>query len=131
CPDCQLEFACHWPLVHSEHTQSPCEGGYDGLPQCVLNHELIKDNEWDARMLRLSRIPLGYCVPLRAYRWIPARLPLTGWVSLKNVTWAERFQSQITADFPTAPVSASMRRMSGILSMPMTALYALECLSRN
>ncbi|KAJ7817667.1 hypothetical protein B0H13DRAFT_1662503 [Mycena leptocephala] len=132
CSNCRLTFACqnHWALVHTEHTQMLCEGGYDGLPQCVLNRELIEDDEWDATMLMQPELPPQYAAPLRTYRWIPARLENT-WKSLRNVTWGQKFHAQLELDFPGAPFSPSMRRMSDILSMPMTALYALECLNDN
>ncbi|KAF7335668.1 MYND-type domain-containing protein [Mycena venus] len=132
CSHCHLSFACptHWALVYTEHTQMMCEGGYDGLPQCTLNQELIEDDEWDAQMLLRPVLPSQYCVPLRAYRWIPPNLKYT-WTSLKDVTWAEKFQAQLEVDFPEALASVSMRRMSDVLSMPMTALYALECLNDN
>jgi hypothetical protein len=107
-----------------------CEGGYDGLPQCALNRELIEDDEWDATMLMQPELPPQYAAPLRTYRWIPARLEST-WKSLRNVTWGQKFHAQLELDFPGAPFSPSMRRMSDILSMPMTALYALECLNDN
>jgi hypothetical protein len=106
-----------------------CEGGYDGLPQCLLNCELIEDDVWDARMLRLP-VPLPqYCPPLRTYRWIPACS--TAWTSLMNATWAGKFQAQLESEFPAALDGSSvwLRRMSDILCMPMTALYALECLN--
>ncbi|KAJ7696227.1 hypothetical protein B0H17DRAFT_1053977 [Mycena rosella] len=131
CSTCRLSFACetHWELVHAEHTEMMCEGGYDGLPQCVLNQELLEDDEWNAKMLRLEPLP-QYCAPLHTYRWIPARVT-AAWKSLKDVTWAGKFQSQLESDFPTARGSSSvwLRRMSDILCMPMTVLYALECLN--
>ncbi|KAJ6559841.1 hypothetical protein B0H19DRAFT_1145901 [Mycena capillaripes] len=132
CPHCHLSFACpeHWSLAYTQHTQMMCEGGYDGLAQCALNRELIEDDEFNAKMLLRPEQPRQYCASLRAYRWIPAPRENT-WTSLKNVTWGERFQAQANLDFPEAPPSVSMRRMSDILSMPLTALYALECLNEN
>ncbi|KAJ7660364.1 hypothetical protein DFH06DRAFT_1472391 [Mycena polygramma] len=132
CLNCHLSFACHdhWAAVRAEHTQMMCEGGYDGLSQCALNRELIEDDEWDATMLLRSEPPPQYAAPLRAYRWIPPRLK-SRWTSLKDVTWADKFEAQIAVDFPEAPPRVSMRQMSDILSMPMTALYALECLNDN
>ncbi|KAJ7439046.1 hypothetical protein B0H11DRAFT_2103145 [Mycena galericulata] len=133
CANCHLSFACstHWPLVYAEHTQAMCEGGYDGLAHCVLNQELIEDDEWDAKMLLLPERPPQYSAPLHCYRWIPARVTQAGWSSLKNATWAERFHAQLELEFPQAPPNVWIRRMSDILCMPMTALYALECLNTN
>ncbi|KAJ6595070.1 hypothetical protein DFH09DRAFT_974239 [Mycena vulgaris] len=131
CPTCRLSFACetHWALVRDEHTTMMCEGGYDGLPQCVLNQELIADDEWDAKMLLLPTPLPQYCAPLRIYRWIPSRV--SAWTSLRDVTWAEIFQAQLESEFPAARGSSAvwLRRMSDILCMPMTAVYALECLN--
>ncbi|KAJ7463602.1 hypothetical protein FB451DRAFT_1264992 [Mycena latifolia] len=133
CSTCQLSFACenHWPIVRDEHTQVMCEGGYDGLPHCVLNQELLEDDEWDAKMLRLPEPLPQYAAPIHAYRWIPARV--SAWKSLKDVTWAGKFQAQLEVEFPEARGSSSvwLRRMSDILCMPMTALYALECLNND
>ncbi|KAJ7085971.1 hypothetical protein C8R43DRAFT_1051400 [Mycena crocata] len=134
CPECQLSFACehHWSFSHAVHTQAMCEGGYDGLPQCHLNRELLENENWDTEMLRLPRLP-QYAAPLRAYRWIPASRS-DSWHSLKNVTWADKFQSQLESEFPASRGPASnvwMRRMSDVLSMPMTALYSLELLNDN
>lgn len=123
----------HWPLVKAEHTHTICEGGFDGLPQCILNQELLEDDEWDAKMLLLP-VPIPqYRAETYSYRWIPARVE-DAWTSLKNITWAEKFQAQLESDFPTAGGSEStvwMRRMSDVLSLPMTALYALELLNGN
>ncbi|KAJ7090132.1 hypothetical protein C8R44DRAFT_990760 [Mycena epipterygia] len=135
CSNCHLSVACenHWPLVKAEHTQMMCEGGYDGLPQCVLNQELLEDDEWDAQMLLLP-VPIPqYRAETYSYLWIPAPVKNV-WTSFKNITWVDRFQTQLESEFPAAHGSASsvwMRRMSDVLSLPMTALYALELLNDN
>ncbi|KAJ7738162.1 hypothetical protein B0H16DRAFT_99969 [Mycena metata] len=132
CPKCHLSFACqdHWSAAYVEHTQIMCEGGYDGLPHCVLNQELLEDDEFSAQMLRRPELHPQYSAPTRAFRWIPPPHKRS-WTSLKTVTWADEFQPQLELEFLEAAPSISMRRMSDILCMPMTALYALECLNDN
>ncbi|KAJ7161729.1 hypothetical protein C8R46DRAFT_904616 [Mycena filopes] len=132
CADCRLSFACHdhWSESHVEHTQMMCEGGYDGLPHCVLNQELLEDDEFDAKMLRRPELHPQYSVPMHTFRWIPPPHK-RAWTSLKTVTWAAEFEPQLRLEFPEAAPAISIRKMSDILSMPMTALYALECLNNN
>ncbi|KAJ7718655.1 hypothetical protein B0H16DRAFT_1337352 [Mycena metata] len=134
CASCRLSFACedHWNFVHVDHTQSPCEGGYDGLSQCILNQELLEDDQWHSKM----RSTLAQSLPLyspmtSSYRWIP---PRTGnaWISVQKLTWTETFQLQLESEFPAArgaEFNVWMRRFSEILSMPMTVLYGLELLN--
>ncbi|KAJ7501101.1 hypothetical protein B0H11DRAFT_2275425 [Mycena galericulata] len=130
CSDCQLSFACedHWPHVRWEHTQAKCEGGPDGLSQCVLNRELLENEECFSKMLRMPELLLLYGQAHMTYRWVAPRTE-TSWKALEGVTWNDRFRSQLEAEFPLARGSASavwMRLMSDALSMPMTALYVLE-----
>ncbi|KAJ6595153.1 hypothetical protein DFH09DRAFT_1025002 [Mycena vulgaris] len=130
CPNCRLSFACtnHWAFAYGEHTQKMCAGGYDGLSQCVLNQELLEDEEWNSRMLLIPELLPPYAAVALSYRWIPAQTK-SSWSSLKGATWAGAFQTQLEFEFPAARGAASMRRMSDPLSMPMTALYALELLN--
>ncbi|KAJ7172900.1 hypothetical protein C8R43DRAFT_874009 [Mycena crocata] len=133
CPTCRLSFACenHWTAAHVEHTQMACDGGHDGLSQCALNQEAAEDDAWAAKMLlRPQHLP-EYAQPLRTYRWIPVRLRDAGWASLKSVTWAKKFHAQLEAHFPEAAEEPAvwLRWMSDVLSMPMTVVYALECLN--
>ncbi|KAJ7487076.1 hypothetical protein FB451DRAFT_776323 [Mycena latifolia] len=54
--------------------------------------------------------------------------------SIKGLSWARTFQALLESEFPAARGAESnvwIRRMSEILSMPMTVLYALEHLNNN
>ncbi|KAJ6460455.1 hypothetical protein C8R47DRAFT_993993, partial [Mycena vitilis] len=135
CEACRLSFACadHWVLVRDDHTQKICEGGYDGLSQCLLNQELVENDRWHSEMVRSPEPLPQYYNGTSTYRWIPPRTG-TSWTSVKGVNWATTFQAQLEGDFPAARGKESnvwLRRMSEILSVPMTVLYALEVLNEN
>jgi hypothetical protein len=107
-----------------------CEGGYDGLSQCALNQELNENDRWHSKMLLAPQLLPQYSPLTCSYRWIPAQIN-NSWTSVKGLTWAGAFQAQLESEFPAARGKESnvwMRRMSDILSMPMTVLYGLEFL---
>ncbi|KAJ7270510.1 hypothetical protein C8J57DRAFT_1065836 [Mycena rebaudengoi] len=63
-----------------------CEGGYDGLSQCLLNQELLEDDRWRAERLRLPLLP-EYSLWTWTYRWIPAQTRRS-WTSLRGDPFA-------------------------------------------
>ncbi|KAJ7615532.1 hypothetical protein FB45DRAFT_841983 [Roridomyces roridus] len=131
CPDCHFAFACeeHWALVRDEHTQLMCEGGYDGLSQCALNQDILKNEEWQRKF---DEHPMSDENDSgEGFQWVPKRRADSGFVSLENVTWAERSLSRAAEEIPVGPASAGLRKASEFLSMPLTALYALECLNSD
>ncbi|KAJ7085970.1 hypothetical protein C8R43DRAFT_965137 [Mycena crocata] len=135
CQNCLLSFACrnHWEIASIAHTEMMCEGGYDGLSQCALNGELLEDDEWDSKVIVSPHLYPLYSSITNSYRWIPSQIE-SSWTSIKATTWAETFQSKLESEFLEARGAASsvwLRRMSEILSMPMTVLYALEILNDN
>lgn len=125
CSDCRMAFYCsdsHWEAVQHMHAGEPCEDGHDGLSQCQLNQEV--------------RVDIKFAVIMGAktdeFKWAPERVK-PGWTSLQNISWEGEFGPDLAQQFhiPVSAVGSWIRAASKSLSMPMTALWALENINKD
>jgi splicing suppressor protein 51 len=126
CPDCRMAFYCsdtHWSAVQHEHAGEPCEDSHEGLSQCQLNQEIRVD-------VNFANITAG--AKAGEFHWAPERVK-PAWTSLRNISWEDEFGPDLARQFriPVSSVGSWIRAASKSLSMPMTALWALENLKKD
>ncbi|KAF5360216.1 hypothetical protein D9757_010531 [Collybiopsis confluens] len=134
CPACHLAFYCsdtHWDAVSHKHASDPSQDGYDGLSQCALNLNIIRDTKVNSVIA-----PPGSG---EVFKWAPERvkpkweaLPDEGaWDAEYGGFLREEKISMFGSSELGPPVEPFLRASSDGLSFPLTILYALQNLNKG